>query len=154
MSTGSRTRYNNNDKTSTRIHQAHMTFEAKFRDFKHLGSCTANLSVIDHVNISGIQWALTDKTKESLVTQCRHQAVRDAVAKASDYAAALDRPAPSVIEVRDMNSSSPMVYAAARHVQAFSGASDSAGDISFTPENVSMNCNIIVIFQDMVSGET
>jgi hypothetical protein len=54
-----------------------------------------------HVQISHIDWRLTDATKASLASQSRQEAVRDAVVKARDYAAELLRGMPEAVEVID-----------------------------------------------------
>lgn len=123
-----------------------MSFEAKFRDFAKLGSIATTLSNMENVSITNISWRLTDKTKQSLTTQCRIQAVQDAMAKAKDYAAALDRPMPPVILIRDTNAGSYAVYSEGAMLRGAKMSSTPAQeDLNFTPEDVSINCSVEVV---------
>ncbi|KAL2814251.1 hypothetical protein BJX63DRAFT_392558 [Aspergillus granulosus] len=74
-------------KSSTSKHIAtSVLFEAEFASFKALGSAATELSSIDFVYPLGIEWRLTDATKEAVAAETRAAACRDAVKKAQDYA--------------------------------------------------------------------
>ena len=61
----------------------------RFRDFEALATWAADVAGVDGVAVDGITWDLTDGTRDEVVGEVRARAARDAVARASDYAAAL-----------------------------------------------------------------
>lgn len=142
-----------------RHHTARMGFQVKFQDFEKLGAIATQLSTMEHVNIQGIQWQLTDVTKDRLGTEGRGNAMRDAVRRAKDYFEAMQeagvlrdgggRTEVKVVEVvegggsRGGNSS--------MHYQSHHGggypAGYQGGGIEFTPENVKLNSEITVKFE-------
>lgn len=148
LSTGSHFTYDNNGDKKSRIYSARTTFQVRFRDFSRLGSFASTLSLMEHVSIDNIDWRLTDKTAESLSSQIRQQAVRDAMKKGEDFAAAMLTPRPPITEIRDQGNHSSSVYSM-RHVRMGVQAAVAGGgeELSFEPENVALNCNIIVIFE-------
>ncbi|MCH1868332.1 SIMPL domain-containing protein [Nocardioides sp. CFH 31398] len=68
------------------VHQATQGFGAKFSDFARLGGWLTETAQVPGFTVSGVQWALTEVTRDSLVTRTRHEAVLAARAKAQDYA--------------------------------------------------------------------
>ena len=64
-------------------------FSVKFSDFGVLGTIAKQLATIEHVELRGVTWELTDNTHASLASQCRRDAVKNALSKAVDYTEAL-----------------------------------------------------------------
>lgn len=84
--------YNHKDPDTplARQYNAVITFEIRFRDFEVLESFGSEVSSLGHVvEVQNISWILTDETLESLKTQLRQQAARDARRKARDYCVVL-----------------------------------------------------------------
>jgi uncharacterized protein len=103
-----------------------------------------------HVNISSIEWRLTDATKASLASQSRQDAVRNAVVKARDYAAVLGRERPEAVEVTD-GSGGFGGYAPAHMRMAGHGGERMRGQqqgevLDFEPESVQLNSTVTVKF--------
>ena len=65
------------------------SFRVKFSDFGVLGRIAKQLATIEHVELRGVGWELTDETEASLASKCRRNAVKNALDKASDYTEAL-----------------------------------------------------------------
>lgn len=68
------------------VHHAAQGFSAKFSDFSRLGGWLTETAGVPGATVSGLQWALTEATRDSLVTRTRREAVLAARAKAQDYA--------------------------------------------------------------------
>lgn len=60
-------------------------FTAIFRDFEKLGEITSSLFSMPHVEIECTEWRLTESTIQSLGSESRKAAMRDAIRKAKDY---------------------------------------------------------------------
>lgn len=78
--------WNNEGKQLDPVHHAALDLTAKFTDFAALSTWIEAVVAIPGVSVGSIQWALTDSSQTSAVTEVRSRAVKDAVAKASIYA--------------------------------------------------------------------
>jgi hypothetical protein len=82
--------WNQDGKQLPPVHHASVDLEVKFRDFSALSHWVG-----DHVEntegfrVAHVEWALTAKRREALEKDVRTGAVRDAVARAQEYADAL-----------------------------------------------------------------
>jgi uncharacterized protein YggE len=134
-----------------RQYTARTSFEIKVRDFERLGSLASSLSTMRHVEISRIEWRLTDATKASLASQSRQEAVKDAVVKARDYAAVLLRGRPEAVEVIDgsggYSSSAPrMRCRRAAHGGGYPQGQQQGEVLDFEPESVQFSSTVTVKF--------
>ncbi|KAL2861833.1 hypothetical protein BJX68DRAFT_223366 [Aspergillus pseudodeflectus] len=71
---------------ASRYHAVSTTLEIEFVEFKALASLAAQLSGLDFVHLVGVEWSLTDATKEVVSREARTLACRDALTRAQDYA--------------------------------------------------------------------
>ncbi|KAI9830049.1 MAG: hypothetical protein M1819_005879 [Sarea resinae] len=76
---------NNAGEPRPRQYSASSSFEAIFRDFEKLGDIASELFKMPHVQVTSIEWRLTTGTKDSLQSEVRKTAIRDAIQKANDY---------------------------------------------------------------------
>jgi uncharacterized protein len=134
-----------------RQYTARTSFEIKVRDFERLGSLASSLSTMQHVEISRIEWHLTDATKASLASQSRQEAVKDAVVKARDYAAILLRGRPEAVEVIDGTGgyggyAPGMRSRMAAHAGAYRQGQQQGEVLDFEPESVQLNSTVTVKF--------
>lgn len=83
--------YDRNDNPRPREYHASSSFEVIFRDLDKLGETASLLFAMPHVEITSIQWRLTDETRTSLMTQSRKEAMLDAIQRARDYAEVVGR---------------------------------------------------------------
>lgn len=130
-----------------REYNASTTFHIIFRNFEKLGEVATGLSRTPRVAIRSTQWRLTDATVESLGSESRQAAMRDAIHKAKDYADVLGRDVVA-IEVSDTGARS--------HGRTMQGAGRSRGTmvntqgvdgLSIEPEDVELSTSINVKFQ-------
>lgn len=126
----------------TRVYTARTNFEVKFRDFSKLGEFVSDVAKDPFVSVRDIDWQLTDETKQALGQESRKLAVWDALAKAKDYAGALNMSNLRPVEIDDVQGhSAPAMYACARRAPAFG---DSAGEqaLNFVPEDCEIRCSV------------
>ena len=71
------------------VHHASAPLEVEFGEAPALADWTERVAALEGVTVTDVGWALTDATRERLVAEVRDGAVRDAVARASAYAASL-----------------------------------------------------------------
>jgi uncharacterized protein YggE len=71
---------------ASRYHAVSTTFEIEFVEYKALATLAAQLSSIDFVQLLGVEWRLTEETKEVISREARALACWDALTRAQDYA--------------------------------------------------------------------
>ncbi len=73
------------------VHHAGVVLEVKFRDFAALSRWVGeHIAGTGGFRVASVDWALTAARRESLIADARTRAVRDALARAQQYADALD----------------------------------------------------------------
>lgn len=77
-------------------YRAQSSIAVTFTDFDVLADWVGDLAERPGVNIDGISWSLTESVRAGLLREVRIEAVHDAIAKANDYAAALDVVSPTL----------------------------------------------------------
>ncbi|KAJ5096580.1 hypothetical protein N7456_007301 [Penicillium angulare] len=70
---------------------AQSSFQAKFRNLTKLTEVTGKLATYPLVDIHSIQWCLTDETRQSISSESRKLAMRNAIEKANDFAEVVGR---------------------------------------------------------------
>ena len=78
-------------KRGAMVHVARVEVDAEFTDFERLSGFLDYWSGIDGVEITGLQWDVTQKNRRIYEAEVRKAAVDDAVLKAQIYANALRR---------------------------------------------------------------
>jgi len=63
--------------------------DIEFRDLEEVGRWLAKVGEINGVEVRGVDWTLTEATTQKIGAEVRAEAVRNAVARAMDYATAL-----------------------------------------------------------------
>jgi uncharacterized protein len=128
-----------------RTYSVNMSFELEFRDFTRLSSVTTELLAIPNVSIYNTHWRLTGKTKESLGSQSRKEAVQEALTKAKDFAEAAGYSSVKPFEITDEYFSEE--YASEIQAPAgkmVGGSEDTA--LSMVPEEICLRSSVTVKF--------
>ncbi|KAL2842196.1 hypothetical protein BJY01DRAFT_216931 [Aspergillus pseudoustus] len=76
---------------ASKQHATSVVFDVEFADFTALGAVAAQLSAVEFVHPLGIEWRLTDATKEVVASGARAEACAEALKKARDYTRGLGR---------------------------------------------------------------
>ncbi|KAE8355895.1 hypothetical protein BDV28DRAFT_16738 [Aspergillus coremiiformis] len=125
-----------------RVYTARTNFEVKFRDFSKLGEFVSDVASDPFVSVRDIDWQLTDETKQQLGQENRKLAVWDALAKAKDYAGALNLSNPRPVEIDDVEGhASPAPYAYAKRGLARQGSGNEEA-LNFVPESCEIQCSV------------
>lgn len=146
LSTGSWQPTDNRGKNLARRFTASSRLEVKFRDFAQLGTFTSELAQTKFVSVDRIEWRLTDATKAELGRQCRRNAVKDAMAKAKDYADAAGKADFEILEITDGVASSGYIPPYRRMFSAAPGAGGDGQELNFEPEDVSISSSLTAKF--------
>ena len=81
--------WNKDGKQLPLVHHASVALEVKFADLQALARWAEEIAVQDGVTVTGVTWALTEATKHRITAEAQHNAVRDAVDRATAYARSL-----------------------------------------------------------------
>lgn len=81
--------WNKDGKQLPLVHHAAVALEVKFADLQSLARWAEEIAVQDGVTVTGVTWALTEVTKHRITAEAQHNAVRDAVDRATAYARSL-----------------------------------------------------------------
>jgi uncharacterized protein YggE len=85
------TPHDKDNKPLPKVYQASMSLSVIFRDITKLSEVVGQLVSYTNVEISAIDWSLSEETQKNLRSQMRKEAIADAVGKAGDYAGVLGR---------------------------------------------------------------
>jgi uncharacterized protein YggE len=152
LQTWSRRPWNAEGKILPPVFTTATTIEAKFADFAALAAWASRVALVGGVTVQGIEWALTEQTRDELRARVRREAVASAVHKAEDYAKSLGLGGVSPVAIADpgmleagmMPSEFAPAPAGMRMAKAMS---DSGGAIEFTPEHITIGATVHARFQ-------
>jgi uncharacterized protein YggE len=85
------TPHDKDNKPLSKVYQASMSLSVIFRDITKLSEVVGQLVSYSNVEISAIDWSLSEETQKALRSLMRKEAIADAVAKAGDYAGVVGR---------------------------------------------------------------
>ena len=143
MRTWSRRPWNQDGKQLPLVHHASVDVEVKFRDFSALSRWVGqHIADTDGFRVSRVEWALTANRREALEKEVRTRAVRDAAARAQEYADALGLGPVRPIAVADagMLGSQPESGPASAFMRA--GAVGGAPDVELVPEHIEVSAAV------------
>ena len=152
LQTWSRRPWNAEGKILPPVFTTATTIEAKFADFGALAAWASRVALLGGVTVQGIDWALTEHTRDELRARVRREAVASAVQKAGDYAESLGLGAVSPVAIADPGmleaGMTPSEFGPAPAGMRMAKAmSDSGGAIEFTPEHITIDATVHARFQ-------
>ena len=151
LQTWSRRPWNQEGKILPPVFTTATTIEAKFSDFAALAEWASRVALQNGVTVRGIEWALTEKTRDELRARVRREAVASAVQKAADYAASLGLGDVSPIAIADPGmlkaGMAPLEFSAPAGMRMAKAMSDSGGSIEFTPEHITIDASVHARFE-------
>lgn len=123
------------------VHHAQTTTRVKFRDFDELVRWVERAAAHPGVRIDGIEWTLTEATRQGAVAAVRTRAVEEARAKAQTYAEAL-----GLTNLRCVAIADPGLLGdaggAVPQPAAYSRMAADAGGLAFTPEDIAVSAAV------------
>ncbi|QOR70191.1 SIMPL domain-containing protein [Ruania alkalisoli] len=113
----------------------------RFQDFDALSAWVTEIGAVEGVSVAGISWELTQATRRAAEKATRQDAVRDAVVRASDFAAALGLAEPRLEAVYEpglrphaSGGAAPQAFASRAGAPASQAPDLKAGDVDVTAE--------------------
>lgn len=137
--------FNNLGEQLPLVHHAQTTTRAKFRDFEDLAGWVERAAAYPGVQVHGIEWALTERTKLGAVADVRTRAVEDARGKAETYAAALGLADLRCVAVADPGMLGDHSNGSGQGIAMYSRAAadvGGAGGLAFTPEDIAVSAAV------------
>lgn len=138
--------WNKDGKQLPLVHHASVALEVKFADLQALARWAEEIAVQDGVTVTGVTWALTEVTKHRITAEAQHNAVRDAVGRATAYATSLGLGAVRPVALAEPgmlgdDTRSPSSQAAAPMMR---GAAAPAGDtaLDLKPEDITVSSRV------------
>jgi len=128
------------------VHHASVGVEVKFRDFGSLSQWVGeHIAGTGGFAVASVVWALTAARREALVADARTRAVRDAVARAQQYADALQLGAVRPVAVADAGMLGFQLQPEGGHGGPFLRAAAvpaGGGDIELIPEDIEVAATV------------
>lgn len=134
------------DDDGTRFREE-VVVKAKFRDFPRLGSWLDSVLRRQGVRLRSVTWSVTERRRKELEAQLRKAAVRAAMGKAEQYAAAAGMRVVSVRTIADRGYLAKGAgYSGAAAAPSRGGKAPGAGTTSdtyqFSPEDILMSASV------------
>ncbi|KAK5797637.1 hypothetical protein VI817_003928 [Penicillium citrinum] len=148
-----------------KVYKASMSLSIVFQDLTKLSEVVGQILSYSNVEITSIDWSLSEATEKALGSQVRKEAVRDAVAKAQDYSSEVGREVYAV-DIMDGGQNTTMQHAPvgrslfasapARNSQfggGLFGGSPGSGNpepseaLSLSPQDIKLTSSVHVEFQ-------
>lgn len=127
------------------IHHASIEFRATFSDVSELSLWATDVSVLEGVQMGGVQWALTPETRSKAERDVATHAVSIAVERAQAYASALGLRSVTPLEIADTGlisrQESPRSHRAVA-MMARGAVSDAAPAMEFEPEEIVVSSTV------------
>lgn len=144
--------WNNEGKQLDPVQHAALDVQAVFADFDALARWVEQVALIPDAQLSSIEWELTDETRRGAIAGVRSDAVADAVAKATTYAAAIGLTSVTAIAVADPgmlgDAGSPASGGGMQYRMSAMKASDSmAPQLEFRPEPIVLSTSVDARFR-------
>ena len=146
LQTSSRRPWNQEGKVLPPVFTTATQLEAKFADFGELAEWTSRVALVEGVNVRGIEWALTELTRDELRAQVRREAVAAATGKAEAYAESLGLGEVVPVAIADpgmleagMNPYEPVAPMGMRLAAA---APDVGGALEFSPDHITVEATV------------
>jgi hypothetical protein len=143
LRTWSRRPWNTDGKQLPLVHHASVGLEVKFRDFGALSQwVSGHIGELEGFRVARVEWALTEKRRDTLAKEVRTRAVRDAATRAQAYADALGlgQIRPVAIADAGMLGARPESESATSFMRA--AAVGGTSDVELVPEHIEVSAMV------------
>ena len=136
--------FNNKGEQKPLVHHAQTTTRAKFRDFDDLAVWVERAATHPGVQVNGIEWALTEQTKQATVASVRTRAVEEARRKAQTYAEALGLGDLRCVAIADpgMLGDQSNGSGGGQAMYSRAASADAGSGLAFTPEDIAVTATV------------
>lgn len=144
--------WNSEGKQLAPVHHAAIALKVKFKDFDALADWLAEAATVPGVQVSGIDWTLTEAKRTSVTTEVRSRAVKDAADKARVFAQAIGLGQVTATAIADPGmlgvsgdgaAPAPSMMRAA----AFAAPPSGGASFDFTPEDIEVTASVDARFE-------
>ena len=142
--TGARRPWHEKGKQLPLVYSATVSITAQFSDFTELGKWITWASRVDGLTVSGIAWDLTAAHRLEVERSTRQEAVRQAKARAQDYADALDLGQVTPRSISDLGLREPVHGTPLMSRMAF--AADTAPELDLQPKDIEILAEVEATF--------
>jgi len=130
------------------VHVARVQVRAEFTDFERLSGFLDQWSSVDGVEVDGVTWDVSAKSRRIHEAEVRKAAVDDAVSKAQAYADAVRRGKVVAVQIADPGMlAGPGESASAPMVKAFGLAGGQGPELDLTPEEIVIRVEVDARFR-------
>lgn len=139
--------WNSDGKRLPLVHHASVGLQVKFRDFGALSQWVGrHIAGIGGFRVARVNWALTEARREALAADARTRAVRDAAARAQQYADALDLGAVRPVAIADAGMLGAQLHPDGGHggtfLRAAAAPAGGAPDVELVPEDIEVAATV------------
>ena len=144
--------WNADGKQLAPVHNAAISLTVKFKDFDALADWLTDAATVAGVQVSGIDWSLTEGKRTSVTTEVRSRAVKDAADKARVFAQAIGLGQVTATAIADpgmLGVSGDGAAPAPTMMRAAAFAAPPAGGatLDFTPEDIEVSASVDARFE-------
>ncbi|MCL8252975.1 SIMPL domain-containing protein [Aeromicrobium fastidiosum] len=130
------------------VHVARVQVRAEFTDFERLSSFLDHWSSVDGVEVGGVVWDVSAKSRRVVEAEVRKAAVDDAVVKAQAYATAVRRGKVVAVQLADPGMlTGPGEAPAAPMAKAFALSDGQGPELDLTPAEIVVRVEVDARFQ-------
>ena len=144
--------WNTEGKQLPPVHHAAISVTVKFKDFDALADWLTEAATVPGVEVSGIEWTLTEAKRVSVTTEVRSRAVKDAADKARVFAQAIGLGQLTAVAIADpgmlgvTGDGEPSAPTMLRALAV--GSADHGGaPLGFTPEDIEVAASVDARFE-------
>lgn len=144
--------WNNEGKQLAPVHHAAISVTVKFKDFDALADWLTEAATVPGVQVSGIEWALTDAKRTSVTAEVRSRAVKDAADKARVFAQAIGLSQVTASAIADpgmlgVSGEGAAPAPAMMRAAAFAAPPSGGASLDFTPEDIEVTASVDARFE-------
>ena len=131
------------------VHHAAVDFRVTFADFAALSRWISTVVPLPGVNVSHLDWTLTDARRVQLIELTRDAAVADAVAKARSYARSLGLGEVRPVAIADLGmlDGGQLAEPSMRYAAASFARDGGEAVLDFTPQDVTLDAAVDARFR-------
>ncbi|WP_255513547.1 SIMPL domain-containing protein [Homoserinibacter sp. GY 40078] len=144
--------WNTEGKQLAPVHHASIAVSVKFKDFDALAEWLTEAATVPGVQVSGIEWALTQARRTSVTTEVRSRAVKGAADKARVFAQAIGASDVRAVAISDpgmlgVRSTADTTSPATMRAAASTGSGGGDRVLDFTPEDIEVSVSVDARFE-------
>ncbi|NQX28473.1 SIMPL domain-containing protein [Microbacteriaceae bacterium VKM Ac-2854] len=140
-------RYDNSPERGETVHVASASVRVRFCDFEALSTWITAVSAEPGITVDGVEWQLTDATRERAVRAVRIEAVQDAQARATAYAGALGLERVTAVRLSEPGTNLDLAAQDSGGMMRAAAFAKAAPALALTPEDITVSAVVTAEFE-------